>query len=314
MATQPKTINLLLSDGTLHGVISMEDSSWNSGELYSAPRDSVNELLDTDACNKFGVYLLLSQDKVYVGQSSDLAKRLNQHLTGKDWWTQAVILTTKDDSFNHADIDYLESALIARAFKANSLDCENKNRGNQPKVDKFREVFLTQYLEESLFLMKLIGIKVFSEKEKVNASQGRTTLIDTTTASIQTKLALGMRVKSDAIAFLKESGVELGDHVTFSTLNASGTGFWLNPRSELLKQDWDIILNDTVSTQLLVLSIPASTFTVHDTDITGQGFKVRNDRHDLLDMTIAKDTLLENVSGIDLSPYLRASISYRVQD
>lgn len=28
----------MLNDGTLKGVISMEDSSWNKGELYSAPR------------------------------------------------------------------------------------------------------------------------------------------------------------------------------------------------------------------------------------------------------------------------------------
>ena len=34
-----KTINLLLYEGDLEGVISIEDSSWNSGELYSAPRD-----------------------------------------------------------------------------------------------------------------------------------------------------------------------------------------------------------------------------------------------------------------------------------
>lgn len=38
-----KTINLLLYEGDLEGVISIEDSSWNSGELYSAPRDSVSE-------------------------------------------------------------------------------------------------------------------------------------------------------------------------------------------------------------------------------------------------------------------------------
>lgn len=74
-----KTINLLLYEGDLEGVISIEDSSWNSGELYSAPRDSVSELLETDACKKYGVYLLLSKSMVYVGQSSDLSKRITQH-------------------------------------------------------------------------------------------------------------------------------------------------------------------------------------------------------------------------------------------
>ena len=74
--SKAKTINLLLYNGNLGGVISIEDSSWNSGEFYSAPRASVQDLLDTDACNKYGVYLLLSNDMVCVGQSSDLAKRL----------------------------------------------------------------------------------------------------------------------------------------------------------------------------------------------------------------------------------------------
>lgn len=71
-----KTINLLLNDGSLNGVISMEDSNWNKGELYSAPRESVEDLISSDACSRYGVYLLLSEDMVYIGQASDLAKRI----------------------------------------------------------------------------------------------------------------------------------------------------------------------------------------------------------------------------------------------
>lgn len=74
-----KTINLLLHEGDLDGVISIEDTSWNAGEMYSAPRKLIDELLQTDACSRFGIYPLLSSNKVYVGQSSDLAKRINQH-------------------------------------------------------------------------------------------------------------------------------------------------------------------------------------------------------------------------------------------
>ena len=102
---------------------------------------------------------------VYVGQSSDLSKRITQHTVGKDWWESVVILTKKDDSFNHTDIDYLESVLINKAKEVGRLDCDNKNKGNNPKVDKFRKVMLDQYLEEALFLMQLIGIKVFTDKE-----------------------------------------------------------------------------------------------------------------------------------------------------
>ena len=68
-----KTINLLLYEGDLEGVISIEDSSWNSGELYSAPRDSVSELLETDACKKYGVYyngplVKTNPEKIIVNQ------------------------------------------------------------------------------------------------------------------------------------------------------------------------------------------------------------------------------------------------------
>ena len=88
-----KTINLLLESGNLDGIINIESSSWNSGELYSSPRESAEELLKTDACSKYGVYLLLSKEKVYIGQSTDLSLRIKQHLIGKEWWDRVIVLT-----------------------------------------------------------------------------------------------------------------------------------------------------------------------------------------------------------------------------
>ncbi|MCR5237364.1 MAG: GIY-YIG nuclease family protein [Lachnospiraceae bacterium] len=160
-----KTVKLLLEDGTLKGVMSIVDSSWNTGEMYSAPKESVKALLSTDACKKFGVYLLLSDDQVYIGQSMDLAKRVSQHISKKKWWERVIILTTSDDSLNRADIDYLEYYLIQKAINSNRLDSDNKKKGNMPKVDKFRKPELEQYLEEALFLMELVGITVFSSKK-----------------------------------------------------------------------------------------------------------------------------------------------------
>lgn len=146
MSAQAKIINMLLYDGSLGGVIRIEDSNWNAGELFSAPRESVSELIDTGACNRYGVYLLLSANKVYVGQSSDLAKRISQHIAGKDWWESVLILTTKDDTLNRSDIDYLEYVLIEKANAIQNLDSDNKKSGNPPKVDIFKKTLLNQYL------------------------------------------------------------------------------------------------------------------------------------------------------------------------
>ena len=159
-----KTINLLLNDGTLKGVISIEDSSWNKGELYSAPRESAEDLISEGVCSRYGVYMLLSEDMVYIGQASDLSKRIKQHIIGKSWWERVVILTTSDDSLNRADLDYIESVLISKASNAGRLDCDNKNIGNKQKLSRFREVEIEQYLEEALFLLELIGINVFNDE------------------------------------------------------------------------------------------------------------------------------------------------------
>lgn len=80
-------------------------------------------------------------------------------------------MTTKDDSFNASDIDYLESRLINIAEKAGKLDRDNKKKGNPQKVDEFRQAELEQYLEEALFLLELIGIRVFKmETRKMRRS------------------------------------------------------------------------------------------------------------------------------------------------
>ena len=291
-----KTINLLLYEGDLDGVISIEDSSWNSGELYSAPRESVSDLLETDACKKYGVYLLLSKDKVYIGQSSDLAKRITQHTIGKDWWQSVVILTTKDDSLTHSDIDYLESVLINKAFKIHRLDCDNKNKGNNPKVSKFQKVVLEQYLDEALFLMKLIGIAVFSDKPTGTLIN----TIDTTT-----KLAIGKRTKKTAISFLKEKGIPVGQKATYAVKKEDKDEFWVNPNKELLHQEWWLILNNTVNMELIVLKVPPNSFV-----LAKDGFQLRPDRPELIDLHINVDTLTDRRSGVDFTPFVVKRIKY----
>lgn len=126
MLTKTKTIKMLLYDGSLNGVTNISDSAWESGKMFSAPRESIESLVSKADCRKYGVYLLLSDQQVYVGQAIDLERRTKQHLSDKDWWTQVILMTTKDDSFNSSDIDYLEARLIDLATKAGTSDRDNQ--------------------------------------------------------------------------------------------------------------------------------------------------------------------------------------------
>ncbi|MBQ9911253.1 MAG: GIY-YIG nuclease family protein [Lachnospiraceae bacterium] len=306
MKAKAKTINLLLNEGTLKGVMSMAASSWNSGELFSAPRESVESLLESEACSKFGVYLLLSENMVYVGQSSDLAKRIKQHIIGKPWWERVVILTTSNNSLTRSDIDYLESELIKKAEKSDRLDCDNRNKGNTVNVSKFREVELSQYLEEALFLMELIGIAVFSDQENSKKNKGRDKLFSTIDLSTQQQIEI--RAKREARRFLQENSIVLDDDFTYAKRQDNVNVFWMNPRRTVLEKEWDIVLNDQFSHELLVIHVPANTFRVLSGD--AKGFYVRNDRKEVLDINIAGDQLTERKSKIDFTPYVVKRIKY----
>lgn len=300
-----KTINLLLYDGTLKGVISMADTSWNSGELYSAPRDSVDDLLSTDACSRYGVYLLISEDMVYIGQASDLSKRIKQHKIGKSWWEQVIILTTSDDSLNKSDIDYLEASLIGKANSVGRLDSDNKNKGNKKKVDKFREVFLEQYLEEALILLELIGINVFKPETKKKKTSS---LFPTIPQSPTTPEQMVIREKKEALQYLNDQKIIVGNNVSYAKRQNNKKEYWLNPQTTLLTKEWYLILNDQFACELIVLHIPANTF--QQKTEAENGFVCRKDKPELIDMNIASDSFVDRRSKFRLANYIVRRIPY----
>lgn len=303
--TKAKTISLLLEDGTLKGVMCIEDSSWNSGELYSAPRESINELMSSEACKKFGVYLLLSEDMVYVGQSMDLSTRIKQHLAGKDWWERAIVLTTKDDSLNRSDIDYLESVLIKKANENNRLDCDNKKKGNPQKVTKFRKVELEQYLDEAFLLMELIGVSVFCKdnnksRQTIDKKNVGINSVDYTIYDVQGK--------ADAKELLKQNGIVIEGACNYAKRQKKRLEYWVNPKISVVDEEWHLILNDQFEQVLLYIHVPAKTFKMSKGN--KKGFYARKDKPIYIDLNIIVETNCDRRSGYDFSPYIVKRIKY----
>ena len=301
-----KTINLLLNDGTLKGVISMEDSSWNKGELYSAPRESVQDLISTDACSRYGVYLLLSEDMVYVGQASDLSKRIKQHIIGKSWWERVVILTTSDDSLNRADLDYIESILIAKASSVGRLDCDNKNMGNKQKLSRFREVEIQHHFQQALFLLELIGITVFKESAPSNNSKSGSEFITSVVNSTESQRAI--REKKEAIQFLSDNGLTVSKNTNYASRQEKKEEFWINPNVKALEKDWNLVLNNQYENEIIVLNIPAGTFQMRSAD--KNGLVPRHDQPQKIDLTIDSGSLMDKRSKCDFSGFVQYKLKY----
>lgn len=169
MATA-RIIELLLDDGTLDGLLTVQDSSWN-GTMFVSPRDSIDQLLRKKETTYWGVYLLLSAEGVYIGQASELKTRLRQHYKAKDFWSKCVLFTTKDDSLNRSGIDYIEAVLIDKAKHLNRLHIENKQKGNKTNVSQFEKVRFDNYIDNALLLLELIGITVFKPEVKKHRKQ-----------------------------------------------------------------------------------------------------------------------------------------------
>ena len=124
-----KTIKIFLIDGEPNGRMSCELSNW-SGKAYKIPRIKIKDCSDRDDLKSTGVYLLFGKDdagkdQVYIGEAESILKRLNQQLTSKDFWNEAIIFISKDENLNKAHIKYLENRLHEIAKSANRYSVEN---------------------------------------------------------------------------------------------------------------------------------------------------------------------------------------------
>lgn len=139
-----KSINLFLMDGDPNGRIKCTLANW-TGVAYKIPRTMLDEARNIDALKQTGVYLLFGADPttdepvVYIGQAAarknglGILNRWEEHKrdTDKDWWNEAVALTTRDNSFGQTEISYLENRFRNMALEAGRYQVMN---GNDPAL------------------------------------------------------------------------------------------------------------------------------------------------------------------------------------
>lgn len=299
-----KGIKLFFEDGRYNSLMKIYATQWK-GLMYVVPRSEINKMIGNGDINKFGVYLLISDTKIYVGEASDLKNRIKQHDKMKSWWDRAILITTTDNSFDKADIDYLESSIISIVRNQNNLECENKQTGNKKKLDEMKKAELDPFLEEALSIIKILGIMKVNVQEAIENKD-----------NIVSRLIHGNGAKSEAIKFLKDKGypLQFDNHVLNYSARQRETEnstykdeCWVNPNPNRLLLDWYLILNDMKRRKLHIFRIPHGTF--HLETEGENGFKCRKDTGNL-DMFINLTTFTERKSGISLMKFKDASYDY----
>ncbi|MBN9756697.1 hypothetical protein Ae406Ps2_1507c [Pseudonocardia sp. Ae406_Ps2] len=179
--SQGKSVRMFLADGTPGGLLTAEIMNW-TGHVLAAPRSELAALLVRPEIGRTGVYLLLGDDPdspggtlVYIGETDDVGERLKRHAqpqekNGKDFWSRAVLLTSKDMNLTKAHVRYLESRLIEIALDAKRAKLVN---GTQPAstamLPEADASDMEQFIEQVRIVLPVLGINVFRSLRPVPA-------------------------------------------------------------------------------------------------------------------------------------------------
>ncbi len=166
------SIRIYLADGTADGVWVVEKSNW-TGKALMAPRSRYVDLKARRDLDGPGVYVLVGPtesgvppNRVYIGETDDLRKRLDSHQRAKEFWTRAVVFTSKDDNLNKAHIRYIEARLIQLAADAQRAELENGNGGGLPSLSEPDTAEAEAFLVEMLLIYPVLGVSAFSPADE----------------------------------------------------------------------------------------------------------------------------------------------------
>lgn len=169
-----KTINLFLMDGDAGGRIKCTLANW-TGVAYKIPRTELDKCKDRADLKQSGVYFLFGTSDetgkgvVYIGQAGarkngeGILNRLTEHKRDpeKDYWTEAVVFMTSNNSFGPTEISYLENRFCNMALQANRYEVKNGNDPTPGNITEEKECEMEEFIDYAKVIMGTLGHKLF---------------------------------------------------------------------------------------------------------------------------------------------------------
>ena len=162
-----KHIELFLVDGEPGGITTANVSGW-TGHILSGPRTALTRILSREEAHRNGVYLLLGDDpdaienvSCYIGRTEDFSARFRQHDRKKEWWNRAILVSSRDDSFNEGHWGYLEARLVEIATTAKR--CSLPDNAQTPQTRKLSEAQQSDaetFLDQIMVVLPVLGVSI----------------------------------------------------------------------------------------------------------------------------------------------------------
>lgn len=179
MAAHGKNIQLFLMDGDAAGRIKCTLANW-TGLAFKIPRTELDKCKDRDDLKQSGVYFLFGTSEetgknvVYIGQAGarkngeGILNRLQEHKRNpeKEYWTEAIVFTTSNNSLGPTEISYLENRFCNMALSAKRYEVKNSNDPSPGNITEEKESEMEEFIDYAKVIMGTLGHKVFEPLNK----------------------------------------------------------------------------------------------------------------------------------------------------
>ena len=196
-------------DGTPDGKIKCTIGNW-IGVVYKIPIKELDSCREREELKYSGVYFLIgasdkdSEPVIYVGQARSRKngegtnQRLNEHHSkSKDFfWSEAIVLTTSNNSLGATEISYLENRFFSLANEAHRYKVVNNNEPPKGNVTEEKESELEEFIENARLVISVLGRRVFKPIVKKSAKQNNLPVTPVTTNVI---FLIKQEIKGDKV-------------------------------------------------------------------------------------------------------------------
>ena len=176
---QGRSLELFFIDGKPDGMLTAEIFNW-TGHVLMTPRTQISDALKRKEARYTGIYLLFGEDDgqplAYIGEGEDVSDRIRTHDIKKDWWTQAILITSAANNLNKAHVKYLEARLIEEARAVGRIALENGTTPSRPGLSEAAQANMEAFLEYILMVLPALRIDSFLQSTRPKAMTAATVI------------------------------------------------------------------------------------------------------------------------------------------
>jgi len=166
MSAKSFAVRIFLQDGSADGVKIIAKSKW-SGRGMVIPRAALPAEQDREELAAPGVYLLVGPaaagepPTLLIGTADPVGKQLVREAAQQEFWSAAIIFTSKQDQLSHPQIHYIAARLLQLAEQAGRARLANPDLTPLPSLTTAERADAEAFLAHLLSLCPLLGLRAF---------------------------------------------------------------------------------------------------------------------------------------------------------